>query len=133
MTATLWKKGKYLEAYSYGPITVEGHLYKGLALRKVANASIKTGSLPTYCLTHCGTGHRVLRIIARCAMAFKIATEIADAGDWSFTSLDGWKNQFPDAHKKLKALGNKFPHNVIFIKTNTQSEIIAKAVAMANI
>lgn len=52
-------------------------------------------------LSHLGSGHRIAILHGDVATAFPIASEIAEAGDWEFDSLHGWKDRFPDAKEKV--------------------------------
>lgn len=55
-------------------------------------------------LIHLATGHGVVRIDADETDAIVIATEIADCADWTFTSLDGFKNFDPLLPSKMQAI-----------------------------
>lgn len=67
-------------------------------------------------LVHLNTGHGVVRLGVEDAdgMAHEsllevlpYADEIADATDWTFTHVGGWRNRDPDLPTKLQAIANR--------------------------
>jgi hypothetical protein len=68
----------------------------------VSRGSPKGRRPARWALIHLGTGHRLAYLDGDVATAFPVATEIAEAGDWDFLSLLGWKDKFPDGREKLE-------------------------------
>jgi len=71
-----WTKGKFLLATDSGAVERSGWLYKGLGMH-VFDEGVWT-------LTHVATGLQVCQLLGQWADARSTATEIAEAGDWSF-------------------------------------------------
>ena len=99
-----WPAGSFLIALSSGPELVKGYTYRGLGLHVVSRGSPKGRRPPTWALTHLGSGHSVMQIKGRANVAFLVATEVAESGDWDFDGLDGWKNRDPELPAKLKEI-----------------------------
>jgi hypothetical protein len=95
---TDWKPETFETALNTGPHLVAGYTYRGLGLYGESSRDGKSGS---WTLTHLGTGHMLAHISGGVQKAFPVATEIAEAGDWDFLSLQGWKDRFPDAPERL--------------------------------
>jgi hypothetical protein len=88
---------------------VAGYTYRGLGLWIAIDGSPKGRIPPQWSLSHLGSGHNLCYIKGDVATAFPIATEIAEAGDWGFLSLDGWRDRFPDAPKRLDEIIARYP------------------------
>jgi hypothetical protein len=129
-----WIKETFLIALPNGPTPRSGWTYGGCGVHQSIEGSPKGRRPPTFTVTHLGSGHALAHIDAIFDRTIEIATEIADAGDWSFDGLDGYKNQFPDAPKKVGAIIAR--HRRIarrFHKDGVQAahEGVAREIAMA--
>lgn len=62
-------------------------------------------------LTHLNSGHKAFTLYGLFGDVIEAATDIAEAVDWSFKGLTGWKSD-PDFLKKLEAATAKYPDNV---------------------
>lgn len=82
-----WQPTEFCIATFTGTDTLSGFTYRGLGIDKRGQ----------WVLSHLNTGLKIARLGTRKADAFAAATEIAEAGDWEFSGLDGIDNQFPDA------------------------------------
>jgi hypothetical protein len=125
-----WKPASFYTANDRGdPHKVNGYTYRGLGLNMIVKGSPKGRRPPTWCLTHLGTGHAIARIKGLVAVAFPIAAEIAEAGDWDFLSLEGWRDRFPDARERVAEI--LAAHSVEAERWNTgnRSHEAAQAVA----
>lgn len=105
----IWQKGVFFVAREHQPIQSTGHVYRGLGLTLIQPASPKGRRRPVWNLIHLGSGHLIIRIKENVGPAFAIATEIAQAGDWTFDGIHGWKNQFPDVYEKIAVIRDKYP------------------------
>lgn len=94
-----WSFGNFHIANLTGPERVAGYSYRGLGLDKRGE----------WVLSHLATGLKIARLGAGKPLALRVATEIAEAGDWDFDAPEGLLNRFPDAgervHKILQAHG----------------------------
>lgn len=125
-----WRHARFNIAYPGGPVARMGRVYVGLGMFQAAPGSPKGRRPPTWSLTHLGTGHCVVSIKAPEPLALTIATEIAEAGDWSFDGLQGYKNQFPDAAEKVGAIMRRYVGKVT--RTGGKShEGVAQQIAQA--
>ena len=107
MTATKsnWLKGNLHIATHGGEARLEtGLLYRGLAMRQICPSSPKGRRPGWWSLTHCGTGHALVIIVAHTDEAFKIATEIAECGDWDWSGQNGYRNVDPEVRNKFAAI-----------------------------
>ncbi len=104
----IWKPAEYQIALPSGPTTVAGYEHRELGLHLVTGR----GKSATWSLTHLGTGLQLCQIDGSVAVAFPVATEIAEAGDWGFISMEGFKDRFPEAGKRL--------HEILERHTNTK-------------
>jgi hypothetical protein len=64
------------------------------------------------------------------AEAFVIASEIADAGDWEFDGLYGWRNRDPELPEKVFAIMAKYP-KALYRPDGASSDESAQAIAVA--
>jgi hypothetical protein len=76
-----------------------GWIYRGVGIR---HAGPKRWNL-----IHIGTGHRLCCIDSLDPMP--AATDIAEAVDWDYSSLDGWKNVSPDMPEKFNEIMDRHP------------------------
>lgn len=109
----MWQPNKFLIADSWSPDRhheVYGYTYRGLGIHMILDGSPKGRRPPTWGLKHLGSGHGVCWIKGKVSVAFVIAGEIADCGDWqAFDGLTGWANTDPELPAKLKAIMNRYP------------------------
>lgn len=96
-----WKPETFDVALASGPRAKAGYTYRGLGLWMRDTGSPKGRKPPVWSLTHLGSGHCVVELTGKVAVAFPVATEIAEAGDWEFISLVGYKDRFPDVADRL--------------------------------
>lgn len=99
-----WTPDTFEVAWLGVPEKRSGYTYRGLGLFMVTGSSPKGRPPPTWSLTHLGSGCRIALIEGTVGVAFPVATEIAEAGDWEFLSLVGWKDRFPDAPERIKEI-----------------------------
>ena len=127
-----WQPATFHVALPEGARKRAGFTYRGLGLHIAKTASPK-GRRPTkWTVTHLGSGHAVVAINAPFERACAIAAEIAEAGDWSFDGLQGWKNQFPDAKERTREIvAAHDPAAAYFQGAGGSSEDVARAVADA--
>src|SRR4051812_21195230 len=96
-----------------GPRQTRGYTYRGLGLHIVSSGyqskKGRTRVPPMWRLTHLGSGHGITSLRGELDTVLPPATEIAEAGDWSFDGLDGWKNQFPDARERMDEVLSRYP------------------------
>lgn len=114
---------------------VPGYVYRGLGLHLAISSSrrrrkTQSEKPQTWALTHLGSGHRVAFIRGRVAVAFPIAAEIAECGDWSFDGLEGWRNVDPELPKRVFAIIERHGRK-IWLGGGGCSHDAARAVAMA--
>lgn len=121
-----WTAAKYLLATPVQPTDVSGRTYRGLGLHQAGRGSPKGKRPPWWALTHLATGHRVCRIDAHEDEALKIATLIAECGDWTFEGLDGWKNSDPELKEKAAAMMQTFPGRISIGVAGHHTEIAHK-------
>ena len=99
----IWKPAQFQIAMPSGPTTVSGYEHFELGLHLITGR----GKKAKWILTHLGTGLRLCEIEGSVAVAFQVATEIAEAGDWGFISMEGYKDRFPDAAQKMAEILNR--------------------------
>lgn len=104
-----WQAGSFDIASHFGPRRVAGYTYRALGLYMMWAGSPKGRRPPMWGLYHLGSGHVIVNLEGTVATAFPIATEIAEAGDWDFLSMEGWKDRFPDAPEKTAEIAAKYP------------------------
>jgi hypothetical protein len=104
-----WPAGKFEIATPYGPQVKSGYVWKGLGLWLLDAGSPKGRRKPRWNLTHIGTGHLVGNLVGDVRTAFPVATDVADAGDWTFDGPGGWQNQFPDVKERMSELLARYP------------------------
>lgn len=123
---TTWQPAKFLIAMPGGPQERKGYIYRGLGLH--GHSTKRSGS---WTLTHLGSGHAVCFLAGNVSTAFPVATEIAEAGDWSFDGLSGWLNQFPDARERLAEIRDR--HATVFLRIGGGGgdDGIARAITMS--
>ncbi|WP_068093385.1 hypothetical protein [Novosphingobium rosa] len=97
--ADIWCAETFEVALPSGPTPKAGYVYRSLGLWQEIRPSPKGRRPAQWSLTHLGTGHKVCSIRGDVATAFPVATEIAEAGNWDFLSLEGWKDRFPDVYE----------------------------------
>ena len=107
MSGNTWKPDLFEIAMPPGPRMVAGYTYRGLGLHIIRNGSPKGGRKPRWSLSHLGTGHKLAVLDGDVRTVFTVASDIAEAGDWTFDGLYGWKNQFPNAKEELERIINE--------------------------
>ena len=100
----IWKPETFQVAFPGGPTYRAGYVYRGLGIFQAIGPSPKGRRPAEWSLTHLGTGHKICLIKGDVRTAFPVATEIAEAGDWDFLSLEGWKDRFPDMKEVVGAI-----------------------------
>jgi hypothetical protein len=122
MTTELWKSAPFFIATKEGVVSREGKIYNGLGydLRQPVGTSLAVDSI--WAVTHLGTGHAICHIEGTEPEIAVIATEFAQAGNWNFASLDGWKNVDPDLLEKIKTILKKHHVSVFRYGTGTLEE-----------
>ena len=112
-----WQRRVILTATASGVIERDGWVYRGVGIRPVGTKR--------WSLIHIGTGHRLCCIDA--LDPIPAATEIAEAVDWDYDSLDGWKNVSPDMPEKFNAVMDRHPQ--IKLMGGAENPEIAREVA----
>jgi hypothetical protein len=87
-----WRRDKFLIALPEKPERLLGWTYRGLGLDQRGRTE--------WVVTHLGTGYRICKIKGPRFMAFQIATEIAECGEWDFIGISGHLNRDPELRKK---------------------------------
>ena len=129
-----WTPETFSVAWASGPHTVTVYTYRGLGLHMLYSGS-PTGRMPgRWSLTHLNTGHRLAIIDGNVATAFPIAFDIAEAGDWDFLSLGGYKDKFPDALEQLEKIAAQHPKHLSLTQSkspnlNDRSHAVAQQIA----
>lgn len=79
------------------PVTVNGVVHeRGIGVHRVGEEK--------WLLIHVRSGHAIVRLDLPEIEAIAVATEIAELGDWTFESLQGWQNHQPLLPGKMQAL-----------------------------
>lgn len=106
-----WIRDSFEIAYLFGPRKVRGKSYRGLGLHLLSKAYRSPKGrrfLPArWSLSHLGSGHCLVTLTGEWDEILPVATEIAEAGDWDFLSMQGWRDRFPDAPERLAELVEK--------------------------
>lgn len=97
-----WTPSEFLVGFPGGPQVRHGYVYQGLGMYICSTASRKIP--PEWALTHLNSGHLIVLIKGFVMTAFPVATQIADCADWSFSGVDGWRNQDPEFPQKIIAI-----------------------------
>ena len=118
-----WKPEKITIALFDKAQRRDGFEYLGLGLHQLIGAWPEMNWKPTWGLYHLGSGHVIVSIKAEDAEVFSIATEIAEAGDWTFDGPDGWRNQFPDIWEKLALIQHSYPDKIGTWQTEVNAEL----------
>jgi hypothetical protein len=120
--ATKWTANTYL--IGIPPADQEertGLVYRGLGLHQDWD--------DVWSLTHLNTGHRAYTLYGLLGDVLPSATELAEAADWSFKGLNGWKAD-PDFLLKLDAIAKKNPETMVrAVSASNNSEEIAASIA----
>ena len=109
---------------------VAGYAHLGLGIHMIIKGSPKGRRPPLWSLRHLGSGHTVCMIEGKVAVAFAIASEIAECGDWSFDGLKGYVNVDPEIPEKFRTIYAKYP-KAIRRGSGPQNENSARAIAVA--
>lgn len=129
MSQDKWKSAPFLIATTTGVVSERGKIYRGLGVAIRAEGSPKGRIKPKWALTHLGTGHSICQILGDEGFALGIATRIAELGDWSFDSLEGWKNSDPDLAVRVKELFTEYPGVLLRQGTGQVDQTTAREVA----
>jgi hypothetical protein len=116
-----WRVQKYL--IGLPPDTQEmrtGLVYRELGLHQAYD--------DVWSLTHLNSGHRAFTLYGLLGDIVEAATAIAEAVDWSFKGLEGWKSD-PDFLKKLEAATAKYPETVNRAVGENRSDTVAADIA----
>ena len=130
----LWQPGQFLIAGLRGPEKVNGYIYRSLGMWRAPRfvdrrkRYLEHFRQSTWSLTHLGSGHSICHIVAPMQDAFEVATEFADATDWDFDSLGGWRDRDPDLPDKVCTLLDKHAR-IIYRTKGESSEAIARQIA----
>lgn len=129
-----WAPETYLVAHLTGPFPVAGYTYRGLGLHTFMRRSSKNGKIQKWTLTHLGTGHSLATLKGDVRTVFPVAGEIAEAGDWDFSSFAGYKDIFPEAPEKMRQWAASHKSVVVDCAAdsdeNRSSPEIARQIAM---
>ena len=124
-----WDPGDFLVAQSYGPAKRSGYVYRGLVMYRLSQLPRKRKSL--WSLVHLNTGHEVCKLWGGVKTALKVATEIAECGDWDFVGLRGYENYDPAILHRMEAIVNRHPTIASHRdKTVPANEAVARQIAM---
>lgn len=126
-----WEPADFNVARLLGPQKVRGYAFNGLGLHMELRGSPKGRRAPTWGLYHLNTGHRIILIIGVVAVAFPIATEIAECSDWTFDGLRGWKNRDPDLYEKLCAITERHSSACRHAPGSGSNDDTARAILLA--
>lgn len=104
-----WISEEYDVAMPYGPRPTRGFTCKGLGIHLITRASSKGRRPARWSLTHLGTGHRLCEVRGSMEHVQAIVGELADTGDWTFLSMQGYRDMFPDAPDQFHAWRDRHP------------------------
>ncbi|WP_298697381.1 hypothetical protein [uncultured Brevundimonas sp.] len=108
----------------------EGRSYNGLGMIRMIDAIPEFQVPVTEMVFHLGTGHGFCALKGSPAEIVEVGTQLAELGDWTFDSLAGWKNQFPDVTEKLLNLRDRYPLVVVPMEGD-EDEDLARKIALA--
>ncbi|TXH47226.1 MAG: hypothetical protein E6Q97_27710 [Desulfurellales bacterium] len=120
-----WVEGLIRVAFTGGePVTYNGMRHeRGLGI-------VRRGE-DRWLMVHLATGFGVVALHGvNLLEAMVIATEIAEAGDWTFQSLSGWQNQDPQLGSKVQNIVALYAPCVVV--DVSEPEPISHQLAMAN-
>lgn len=98
-----WVRGKFKTSIINGVITVEGWVdeKKGLGFYR--------NFMDEWWIVHLNSGHGIINMTGESLQVLPVASEIAEAADWTFEGLDGWRNRNPDLPAKLNEIARRHP------------------------
>ncbi|MFA7333381.1 MAG: hypothetical protein WC130_03710 [Kiritimatiellia bacterium] len=133
MTPT-FTQGKFLIAVSESPqgtFVVDGYVSDGgIGLHHGHNKLAADLGLTQWNITHLNTGHRIATIFARQDIeAMELGDKILAAGDWSFTSLNGWENTDPGLIERVFNIVYAYPNACMGGGQGKRGEEIARKIA----
>jgi hypothetical protein len=67
------------------------------------NRSQNGSAAPTWEVVHLATGHAIIEVVGGLRAAQGAAEGLLALGDWTFTSIDGWRNGDPDLVGRVRA------------------------------
>lgn len=89
---------------------------------------------PIWTIVHLNSGHSigVIKGTTRGLEQMQdMVAEIADAGDWSFDGLDGFRNQFPDAPDRVREIITRHIGSAKVVATGASpNPVAARTVAL---
>lgn len=124
-----WEPAEFLIATIGGPVGVSGYVYRSLGLHMTARGSPKGRRRQKWALTHLGSGHRLCFISGKAEVAFPIASEIAECGDWDWDGFRGYLNRDPEISKRALSIIDGHPE--CSRGRGTSSESVAQEIAIA--
>lgn len=123
-----WSEGLIRVAFTGGePVTFNGMRHeRGLGIVR------RTDRGPDeWLMVHLATGFGVVALTGvNLLEAMVIATELAEAGDWTFQSLSGWQNQDPQLGSKVQNIVALYAPCVVV--DVSEPEPISHQLAMVN-
>lgn len=125
-----WKEGRFLVGLGDGVREVTGWCTADLGLELAIEGSPKGRRKPLWSLVHLNTGHRIFCIQAEEHNALALASQVHELTDWSFVSLDGWRDRDPRLHDKVIAVADEAEFKVEFLSAGRSQEA-ARQIAMA--
>lgn len=103
-----WKPGTILMGHTEGRIEEkQGLIFAGLGLFMVCEAD--DDDPPCWSVTHLKTGSKVVILLAERDHAIELASEIAAITDWTFETIEGWRNTTPDLPARINAIADREP------------------------
>lgn len=124
-----WKPTHFLVALSDQAAERDGYIYRGLGVYRVIR--LPRNRKAVWSLVHLNTGHEVCKLWGGFKTAFKVATEIAECGDWDFVGLRGYENHDPAILHRMEAIVNRHPTIASHRdKTVPANEAVARQIAM---
>jgi len=123
-----WASETYGIAMPDGVHFADGFVYRGLGVHQTYPGSKNGRRKPRWIVPHLGSGHRLCSLIGDAERLTPIVTDLAEAGDWSFEGLDGWRNMFPEARECLLEFASRH-RQFVRLRGGQNSENVARLVA----
>ncbi len=105
-----------------------GRSYNGLGMIRITDAIPEFQVPASEVVFHLGTGHCFCALKGSPSEILEVGTQLAELGDWTFDSLAGWKNQFPEVTEKLLGLQGRYPHIVVPME-GEEDEALAREIS----
>lgn len=116
----IWKPVEFQIHHGSAAVSVAGYEHRNLGLHILTGKKDKA----VWSLTHLGTGLSICKIKGGVRTVFPVATEIAEAGDWGFISMEGYKDRFPDARAVVEGIMAKHKNVLARKFTNHPKEYL---------